>query len=450
MGHSQAPPGPKGHPILGSMREIQRDPLGALLRTQRMYGDVARYRIAWFRSHLLSHPDYVKRVLQDNHTNYTKDVLDYKAVGWLVERGVLVADGSLWMRQRRLMQPAFHRDRIAGMGAMMARFAGELADRWKPAAKAGTPLEIDKEMTGLTMRIVGHALFSLDMGPAVERVERTFSVINRILVKRFRSGLFFAPVLPTRDDRLFRENRRELDAVVDEIIAERRRAGGDRGDLLSILLAARDEETGESMDDNQLRAEVKTLLLAGHETTANGLSWTLYLLSQNPDVAVRLQAELDAVLGGRLPAVEDLPRLPCTRMVIDEALRLYPPAWIVARRATAAEQFGEYEVPAGGAVVVSPWVTHRHPEFWDDPERFDPSRFDPVKAERHHRYAYFPFGGGPRQCIGNTFALMEAQLILAAVMQRYRLRLAPGQTVEPEALVTLRPKRGLRMFVEAC
>ncbi|MEO8662830.1 MAG: cytochrome P450, partial [Bryobacteraceae bacterium] len=370
------------------------------------------------------------------------------AVGWVVERGVLTADGALWLRQRRLMQPAFHRDRIAAMGDTMAGFAADLADRWETLARQGSPVDLVREMTGLTMRIVGQALFSLDMGPAVETVERTFDAVNKILIRRFRSGQFYPPVLPTRDDRLFRKNRRELDAVVNGIIAERHKNAGGFNDLLSMLLSARDEETGESMDDNQLRAEVKTLLLAGHETTSNALSWTFYLLSQNPAQAATLYEELDRVLAGRTATVGDLPLLPYTRMVLDESMRLYPPAWLIARRAINADTFGGYTVPAGGAVVISSYLTHRHPEFWDEPERFDPTRFQPGAAERRHRYAYFPFGGGPRQCIGNNFALMEAQLILATLAARFHVRLVEGAKVVPEALVTLRPKGGLPMILE--
>jgi cytochrome P450 len=299
------------------------------------------------------------------------------------------------------------------------------------------------------MRIAGQTLFSMEVGEEVERVERTFTITNQVLVRRFRRGEFFPPILPTGDDRLFRKNRRELDSVMDGIIAERRRNPGDRGDLLSMLLAAKDEETGEQMNDNQLRSEVKTLLLAGHETTSNALCWTLYLLSQNPGAEAELHRELDSVLGGRLPSIEDLPHLPYLRMVIDESLRVYPPAWLVARRAKEPDTFGDYTLPAGSAIVLSPYITHRHPDFWDDPERFDPTRFDPARAESRHRYAYFPFGGGPRQCIGNSFALMEAQLVLATLAQRYRLRMLAGHRVEPEPLVTLRPRGGLPMTVEA-
>lgn len=449
IGRRRAPAVPHSNPLLGNLRELQQNALTFLLRAHAEHGDVVRYRLGIFLSYLAVHPDYVKRVLQDNHTNYTKDVIDYKVLGWIVENGVLLSDGPLWLRQRRLMQPAFHRQRIAALGAMMSEVAGELAEAWAPSAAAGAVIDVVHAMTTLTMRVVGRALFSADVGPAVETVGRSFNAMDAELIRRFRSGLIIPPVLPTPRDRAFRAHRKALDGVVDTIIQGRRSSGEREDDLLQMLLEARDEESGEGMTDDQLRAEVKTLLLAGHETTANALTWTWYLLSQYPEVETKLHAELDAVLAGRLPTIDDLPRLVYTRMVFDETLRLYPPAWIVARRAIEGDTLGPYEVEPGAAIILSTYVTHRHREFWEEPERFDPERFRPGRAEKQHRYAYFPFGGGPRQCIGNTFAQMEATLILAALTQRYKLRLPPGHPpVEPLALITLQPRNGLRMVIE--
>jgi cytochrome P450 len=449
IGRRRPPAVPRNSLLFGNLSALQRDPLAFFVGAHREYGDVVRYRLALFSAYLVAHPDHVKRVLQDNHTNYTKDVIDYKVLGWIVEQGVLLSDGPLWLRQRRLMQPAFHRQRIAGLGAMMAQVAGDLAETWAPAAARGEVVDVGQAMTAVTMRVVGRALFSADVGEAVDTVGRSFSALDADLIRRFRSGMIFPPVLPTPRDRAFRANRKALDGVVDGIIQARRTTGQREDDLLQMLLEARDEETGEGMTDDQLRAEVKTLLLAGHETTANSLAWVWYLLSQHPEAEAQLHAELDEVLGGRLPGLDDLPRLVYTRMVFDEALRLYPPAWLVARRASEADTLGPYEVGAGSAIIISTYVTHRHKEFWDDPERFDPERFRPGRAEKYHRYAYFPFGGGPRQCIGNTFAQMEATLILATLAQRYRLRLAPNHPpVEPLALITLQQRHGLHMSIE--
>ncbi len=449
IGRRRAPAVPHNSPLLGNLRALQRDALSFLLGAHRDHGDVVRYRLALFPSYLVVHPDHVKRVLQDNHANYTKDVIDYKVLGWIVEQGVLLTDGPLWLRQRRLMQPAFHRQRIAALGAMMAEIAGDLAESWAPSAAAGAVLDVAHAMTAVTMRVVGRALFTIDVGAAIDTVSHSFSAMDGELIRRFRSGLIIPPVLPTARDRTFRASRKALDGVVDGIIQSRRSAGAREDDLLQMLLEARDEETGEGMSNDQLRAEVKTLLLAGHETTANALTWAWYLLSQHSEAEARLHTELDEVLGGRLPGLDDLPRLIYTRMVFDEALRLYPPAWIVARRAVKGDTLGPYEVEPGASIVISTYVTHRHREFWEEPERFDPERFRPGRAEKLHRYAYFPFGGGPRQCIGNTFAQMEATLILATLAQRYRLRLAPGHPpVEPLALITLQPRHGLRMIVD--
>lgn len=445
---SQRIPNVRGHFVWGNMRELQRNPLAFFTSAMRQYGDIFRYRLAFLNFYFIGHPEYVRRVLQDNHQNYSKDVLDFKMLKWVTEEGLLASDGAFWLRQRRLAQPAFHRQRIAGFGTMITAATAEMLDRWQVYAANQQPLDVTREMTALTLRVVGQALFSTDTGSQADRVGQSFTLLSEDLVRRFRSMSLFPPVLPTRRDRRFRQARRELNTVVYEIINARRRHNADQGDLLAMLMQARDEETGATMDDDQLRAEVKTLLLAGHETTANLLSWTWYLLAQHPEVEQRLHAELVRVLGGRLPTVTDLPQLRYTRMVIDETLRLYPPAWIIPRKAARADQFGHYRIPAQSALLISPYVTHRHPEFWETPERFDPERFTPERAAARPRYAYFPFGGGPRLCIGNNFALMEAQLIVSTIAQRYRLRLVPEHPVEPEALITLRPRHGLPMRLQ--
>ncbi len=440
---------PSRNMLLGNMREIQQDPLGFSLEARRRYGDIIRYRIAMFPSYMLMHPDYARQILQDNHSNYGRKVLDYQVLGWIVERGILLSDGELWLRQRRLMQPAFHRRRINAMAAMMAEVAADMADLLAPAAAARCTIEVSRAMAAITMRIASRALFSLDVGAEVETVRSSFKALDAALIKRFRAGLMLPPVLPTAGDRYLRAQRRALNRVVDGIISTRRSGTEQQDDLLQMLLEARDAETGEGMNDDQLRAEVKTLLLAGHETTANALCWIWYLLAQHPDVEAQLHAELDAVLGGRLPEATDLPQLVYTRMVIDEAMRVYPPAWLVGRHAINDDQLGPYRIKAGAGVLVNIYVIHHHPEFWDEPERFDPERFRPGKAEGRHRYAYMPFGGGPHLCIGNSFAQMELTMVLATLAQRYRLRLAPGQPpVEPLALITVQPRDGLPLIIE--
>jgi cytochrome P450 len=439
------PPGPRGDLLIGSLRLLQRDPLRFFVSLSRQYGDVVRYRFLHTQSIFVNHPAHVRRVLQENNRNYDKQVFSFDLLRRALGQGLLTNDGESWLRQRRLMQPAFHRQRLAGFGALMTEATTALLDeQWRAAAARGRALDIAAEMHRLTLRIVGQALFGLDLTREAETVGQALTVAQRRI-----NDQFFTPFLPlwvpVRSHREFRAAIKTLDAVVYGIIRERRGRSEDRGDLMSMLLLARDADTGAGMDDRQLRDEVLTLLLAGHETTANALTWTWYLLSQHPAVWRRLQEELAAVLGGRPPAVDDLPRLPYTRMVLDEALRLYPPAWVITRRTVADDEIGGYLVPAGTVMVISPYAMHHNPRVWDNPEGFDPERFTPERTAARAPFAYFPFGGGPRLCIGNNFALLEGQLILATVAQRYRLDRVPGHPVAIEPLVTLRTKYGLRM-----
>lgn len=441
-------PGPRGNWLLGVVPSIRRDSIGFLMDTFRRYGDVSAYRIATIRSYLIAHPDGVRQVLQENVKNYTKDHVSYEMIRWTVGNGLLTSQGSFWLRQRRLAQPAFHRQRIAAMGDLMVRAAAEAAERLGELARGGRTVEIGEPLMQLTLRIAGETLFGTQVGAHADAVSQAFNELSAQLVARFRSFNILPPKLPTAADRRFRAAQRALDQVVYGIIAERRRREADTGDLLSMLMLTVDEETGERMDDAQLRDEVLTMLLAGHETTATALTWTFGLLAQHPEAEAKLRAELDAALGGRLPSVADLPSLPYTRMVIDEAMRLYPPVYILSRKVVADDTIGGCRIPAGSSVDISPYVTHRHPAFWDDPERFDPERFTPERVAARPRYAYFPFSGGPRQCIGNSFALMEAPLLLATIAQRCRMRLADGRMPGLDPLATLRPKGGMPMVIQ--
>ncbi len=322
-----------------------------------------------------------------------------------------------------------------------------MLDQWQDFATREQPLDIAAEMLRLTLRIVGQTLFHIDLSDKTHIVGQAVTTVNKL-----HSDYMYAPFpplhIPTPRNRRLQVSYRALDQVVRGIITNRRSHNTDTGDLLSMLLLARDEETGQGMDDQQVRDEVITLLIAGYETVSTALTWTWYLLSQYPDVERQLHTELDTVLGGHLHMVEHLPRLSYTRMVLEEALRLYPPAWIFGRKAIAEDEIGGYFIPANSMIVLSPYMTHRHPAFWGNPEVFEPERFTPERSAGRPHYAYFPFGGGPRVCIGNNFALMEMQLILATVAQRYKLRLVPGHTVEPEALLSLHPRYGLPMMLE--
>jgi cytochrome P450 len=304
-----------------------------------------------------------------------------------------------------------------------------------------------RDMMALTLRIVGEALFGTDVRAEIQGVSASFNVISEQSVERFRSLRLIPPVLPTAYDRAYRRAIRTLREVVARVIAERRKRLEDQGDLLSMFMLARDEETGEQMDDAHLENEVLTMMLAGHETTATALSWAWVLLEQNPGPEQVLHAELDSVLGGRLPTADDVPQLMYTRRVLDEALRLYPPVYVLSRKVLEDDTVYGYQVLGGSSLDMSPYVTHRLPEFWPDPERFDPDRFTPDKVAARPRYAYFPFLGGPRQCIGNSFALMEGTLILATLAQRYRPRMVAGYKPAPEPLITLRPAKELPAMI---
>ena len=301
-------------------------------------------------------------------------------------------------------------------------------------------------MMRLTLHIVGRALLTMDLTAQADQIGRNMTIANEAFAE-FDLGTLM-PWLPTPGNLRFKKAARELRAMVLDIIGQRRREGGDYGDLLSMLLAVRDEETGEGMNDEQLRDEVLTLILAGHETTATALSWIWYLLSQHPEVEAKLHAELDEVLGGRTPAMSDLNHLTYTGMVVDEAMRLYPPVWAVGRAAIDDDEIMGYRIPKGSNLLLSQWFAHRHPSFWENPARFDPERFSAERSEGRPRYAFFPFGGGPRMCIGNIFALTEAQLVLAAVAQRYRLRMVPGHRIELQPLVTLRSRYGVKVTLK--
>jgi cytochrome P450 len=442
----KAPPHLRSYSLLGSASEMQRDPLGFLTRT-RQYGYVVGMRFVFSPTYLIYHPDSVKHVLQENHRNYNKDVLTYKLFRQFLGQGLVTNDGDSWLHQRRLIQPAFHRKRLAAYGTLMTDATTTLLERWQARVEGDAPLDVAEEMMRLTLGIVGQALFSVDLSHETSTVGPAVTTLLKLL-----GDYLFAPFpplsIPTPRNRRMLAALREIDQVVESIIARRRQQNVDTGDLLSMLLLARDEETGQGMSDRQVRDEVMTLLNAGHETTANALVWTWYLLSQHPEVERRLYDELDQVLAGNLPTIERLPDLKYTRMVIEESLRLYPPFCVISRKAIADDELGGYHIPANSMILVSPYATQRHPDFWPDPERFDPERFTPEREAARPHYAHFPFAGGPRLCIGSNFAMMEAQLVLATIAQRYQLRLVPGHPVEPQMLVTLRPKYGLPMTIQ--
>jgi cytochrome P450 len=397
------------------------------------------------RIYQVSSPAGVGRLLHDNHRNYSKDVATFGTLRLFLGNGLFTSDGDFWRRQRRLAQPAFHRRRVANFGALMTDATLAKLERWRTRVSQDRPLDVADEFMRLTMEVATLALFSTSGRGDIDKIGSAITTLLDDVTFRFTFPFYPPLKVPTPRNRRFLAARATLDAIVYRIIAERRQRPDEHDDLLAMLMQARDEETGEGMSDRQLRDEVVTLFLAGHETTANALTWASFLLSTHVAVERRLRAEVDEALQGRVPTASDLPRLPYTRMVIDETLRLYPPAWITNRRAIEADAVCGYRIPADATVSISPYVTHRDPTLWENPEGFDPERFTPERSARRPHYAYFPFGGGPRQCIGKGFALMEATLVLALLTQRYELHLVPGRRGETEALATLRPRYGMWM-----
>jgi cytochrome P450 len=440
------PPGPAFLTPFEAGRMMRRDPLTFVSGLARDYGDSVLVRMGPMHFYMFFHPDAVKHVLQENHQNYVKGPIIAR-VKVLIGEGLFTSEGSFWRRQRRLAQPAFHRERIAGLVDTMVRCTAERLEGWAPRVAHGAPFDVAEEMSALTLTIVGRALFGRDLSGEAAAAGRALAVTLEIAAERAMSYAVLPIQIPTARNRAFRRARRVLDDLVYEMIGARRRSGEDTGDLLSMLMAARDEETGEGMTPRQLRDEVMTFFLAGHETTAVALSWTWSLLAKHPEVVERLRHEVAGVLGTRPPTMADLPNLPLCRMVVEEAMRLYPPVWGVGRQAVKEDIVGGYRIPAGTVLSLSPWVTHRHPDFWPDADRFDPDRFAPEQVRSRPKHAYFPFSSGPRLCIGETFALVEAQIVVAMMTQRYELALPAGAAVVPEPHLTLRPRGGLPMLV---
>jgi cytochrome P450 len=438
----QRPPGPRGYPIIGVLPQLRADPIRTFLDAADRYGSIVHLKASPYHGYLLSDPSDIKHVLQDNARNYHKSPL-YDRLKDTLGSGLLTSEDGVWLRQRRLAQPAFHRQRLVAMSDAMVACTRAALDRWERVAATGETIDLVALLMSLTQTIIVRTMFSTDLGGTSEIVNRTWPIINQRIGETFWSTKLETR-LPFGANRRFWRALSELESVVYRLIAERRQTCREETDLLSMLLSARDEETGEGMTDRQLRDEVMTMLLAGHETTSLALSWTYFVLSGHPDAEEHIAEEVDRVIGHRPPTFEDVERLTCTRRTLEESLRLYPPAWGFSRLAMGDDELGGYRVPKGSLVFIIPFVVHRRPNLWPDPERFDPGRFVPEQEAARHKFAYIPFGGGPRGCIGSQFAMLEAQLILASVAQRYRIALPPGQSIRPDALITLRPKPGIQ------
>jgi cytochrome P450 len=435
-----------GGVLSGNIWEAWADPLGLFAQGVREHGHHVRFRFGWLRYHLVNDPASAHRVLVENARGYVKS-RNYAGLKILLGQGLLTSEGEHWKRQRRLAQPAFHRQRLAGFAQQMVACANDLMDRWdRELLPRATLFDLHAEMMRLTFRVVGRTLLSKDLDGEARSFGEALNVALRWTNEYVESVVKVPPWVPTPNNLRFRRAASTLEALVDAVVAERRAAGAAApdGDLLAMLMAAKDEASGLSMSDRQLRDELITLVLAGHETTAASLSFTFGLLARHPAVLRRVRAEALEVLGDRDPTLADLPRMPYAKAVVEESLRLYPPAWVVERDALEPDVVGGHPVDAGATVAVSPYILHRRADLWPDPEGFDPERFlhpDPARP----KLAYLPFGAGPRTCIGNAFAMMEMQLVLPMIARRFRLELEPNARLELDPSVTLRPKTGVPM-----
>jgi cytochrome P450 len=437
------PPSPKGFPIIGHLFQQQRDPLGFLLKAARDYGDIVYIKLGPRNFFLLSHPSYIEDVLVKNHRNFEKmqNPISRRVMG----PGLVYSNGEFHHRQRRLVQPAFHRQRIATYATTMTEYAVRLRERWQH----GITLDIVQEMSYLALMIAGKTLFNAD-------VESDATEINRILAMFVKWGVKPMPFyvilekLPLPSVRRRWEALRQLDAIIYRIIAEHRASDIDRGDVMSMLLRARDEEgDGTGMTDQQVRHEAMNLFITGHETTATSLAWTWYLLSQHPEVEAKFHHEIDTVLAGRPPTIEDIPRLPYTNMILTESMRLYPPIWRMCRQVINPYEVESYVLPPGSVLVMSQYVVHRDPRYFPDPLTFNPDRWTSELEATLPRGAYFPFGpGGPRQCIGESFSWTEGTLVMTTLAQKWRMRFVPEYPVEPFPTATLRSRYPMQMKLE--
>lgn len=466
--NSEQVPGPKGYPLLGVLPKFWRNPLGFLTETVQEHGDLVCLKKD--RLYLANHPDYVQQVLRDKRENYyknprrrpRKDGADLpsensngavekerrRTLGW---KSVALSEGEEWRRQRIMVQPMFSRSHFASLGNVVTGETNELVARWKTLANTGRRVDVEREMLGLILRILVKTLFgdSLKDGKEVEIITKAVRDTHEYFDARVGTLISIPESLPTPGNRRFRSAFATLSGFIDAAIQERRRNGNSGSDLLGLLLSAHDSKSGEGLSERQIQDELIMLSILGHKTTATGLSWAFLLISRSTAAEERLYNEVASVAGDRALTIEDLPNLTYTRQVVDESLRVYPPTWIIGRVALKDDVIGGYRLPAGATVLLSPYLLHRHPAYWQNPEVFDPDRFAPGAFAGGRRPAYLPFGDGERLCMASSFALMQLSLVLAEVMRSFHLELAPGSPVEPEPRIVLRPRSGLNMLLQS-
>lgn len=442
-------PGPKGMPILGMAPEMRRDSLGLVIKLMLEYGDIVKLPLPGIRGHLINEPELIKILLTETEKNNYKDKM-YDRLKPTLGEGLVTSKGELWKRQRLLSNPAFNPKMVAGFDEAIAGCIEEMLFSWEKNFSGGKNFDICSEMMKLTFSIVIKTLFSSDLNLNSHRVAKCLHEFQEYSTHLFWTALPLPLSLPLPRHIRFKRARSEMDKIIYQVIEERRKnpAKDGRKDLLQMFMSAVGEENGEKMDNQQLRDEVLTMMLAGHDTTANALSFTFFLLSQNPQVLRKVEEEVERVFSGLRPKMEEVPKLTYTRMVFEESMRLYPPAWMINRTSMKDLEFQGYFFPAGSTFFLSQFSTHRNPRHWENPEGFDPERFSPENSATRHKFAYFPFGGGPRFCIGMNLAMMEGLLILATVLQKNRLYNLPGDKFQLSPRITLGPRPGIQMYLQ--
>jgi len=443
---TKLPPTPKEHWLFGSAYYFANDSIQFLEENCPKYQGIFRVTSRFEKVMVVYHPDYIKYVLQDNNRNYVKS-FGYEVLKMLLGEGLLTSEGDFWKKQRRLIQPAFSRERLVSLTKIMTDCVDESINELDKK-RSNSPINIQKEMMALALNVVARSLFSSDVTEMISEVGENMDIANESAIDRIRNPFRLPPWVPTPYNLKEKHAIAVLDRIMMRIIESRRKSGADHPDLMGMLMAVQDEETGEKMSDRQLRDEAMTLFLAGHETTALALTWLFYCLHFNPDVVIKLQNEAKRVLNGRTPVAEDLHKLEYTRQVIEEGLRLYPPAWMVGRKALEDDEIGGFHIPKGWNLLMPTFIVHRDPAWWTDPEKFDPTRFEKDKVKDRNRFSYFPFGGGQRLCVGNNFAIMEMQLAVSMIIRKFNFRLVEGFKPVLDPLITLRPKGGMMMHVE--
>jgi cytochrome P450 len=445
-GSRPLPPGPAGHPVLGSAMGFRSDPITTFQKAWREYGDLVRFRgpVTVF---LVANPEYLKHILVDHVDMYPHPDDFNRKISVSVGKGLVTSEGDVWRQQRRMVAPSFRREPLERFASVMADAAERMLDRWAALAARGEGIDARSETQELTLEILARCLFQADWSAQAAEMGDAVAVQLEHLNRKLIAVVDLPESVPTPANRRFVKARNLLDKTVYALIAERRATEVDTEvpDLLSMLMAAADPETGHLMTDQQLRDQVMTLFVAGHETVATTLSWICYLMSKYPEETERARAEVFEVLGDRKPTKDDLPQLKYLKLFIAEALRLYPPLWQVARMPLRDDVIGGYRVPAGSFMLLSTYLTHRHPDYWDNPEGFDPERFDKERSAGRPRFAYVPYVGGPRNCVGLAFANMELTIVTASILQRFHLDLVPGHPIGMQPDISLRAKHGIKM-----